>query len=171
MGSVYFIAFNKNQLGMDIRQSITINAACMLAMLLAVPLSGWLSDRITRRKTLLITPAMFLLASYPLMSWMASGDAASAMAAQVLFCAMVGLQLGPVPALLTELFATRVRCTGMSLSYNIAAACFGGTAPIVSMWLVQHHGVASLAFYVMFAALCGGLAMLTYRDRSHLPLV
>ncbi|MBI1274420.1 MFS transporter [bacterium] len=170
MGCVYFIGFNKDHLGLDMKQAITINSLCMFSMLLMVPLSGWLSDRFTRRKTLLIPPVLFLLFSYPLMQWMQQGDVMQVTIAQLIFCAMVGLQLGPVPALLVELFSTRVRCTGMSLAYNIAAASFGGTAPIVSLWLMNHYGIGALAAYIMLAALCGGLAMLTYRDRSHLPI-
>jgi MHS family proline/betaine transporter-like MFS transporter len=50
---------------------------------------------------------------------------------------IVGLYIGPIAAVLVELFPTSVRYTGMAISYNIAAAVFGGTAPFVCEWLIK----------------------------------
>jgi MHS family proline/betaine transporter-like MFS transporter len=37
-----------------------------------------------------------------------------------------------LPALITELFPGKTRYTGLSVSYNISMAIFGGTTPLVS---------------------------------------
>jgi MFS transporter, MHS family, proline/betaine transporter len=60
-----------------------------------------------------------------------------------------------VPALLVEMFASRTRCTALSVSYNTAFAPLGGTAPVVAVYLVSHepadHGHGP-ALYLMAVA-------------------
>lgn len=45
-----------------------------------------------------------------------------------------------MPALMTEMFPARVRYTGLSVSYNMSMALFGGTAPVICTWLVKVSG-------------------------------
>lgn len=166
MVSIYFITFNKQQLGMPFTSALALNTAGMAIMLLAVPLSALLSDRMGRKKVLLGVALGFLLISYPLFSLFTPEALTWVVGAQLVFAVWVGLMIGPVPAFLAELFPTRVRTTGMAIAYNIAAAAFGGTAPIVSLWLITtFHSTAALAYYIMLAAVCGMLALLGYRDR------
>ena len=61
--------------------------------------------------------------------------------------------MAPVPAVLAELFPTSVRFTGIALSYNLSAAIFGGTAPIVSTFLIRHTGMNEIvAVYIIIVS-------------------
>jgi MHS family proline/betaine transporter-like MFS transporter len=72
---------------------------------------------------------------------------------------------------LAELFPTRVRFTGLSVSYGLAVTFFGGTAPFVATLLVKQTGnPVSPAFYIMALALVSGVAMLMTRDRTNIEL-
>jgi MHS family proline/betaine transporter-like MFS transporter len=55
---------------------------------------------------------------------------------------LIGLALGSLAltAFLAELFPTRLRYSGLSLTYGIASALFGGTAPFVAAFLAQQTG-------------------------------
>jgi MFS transporter, MHS family, proline/betaine transporter len=59
------------------------------------------------------------------------------------------------PTVLSELFPTRVRVTGVSLVYNAAFTIFGGFAPAILFLLATRAGASSLApaWYVTLAAL------------------
>jgi len=45
-----------------------------------------------------------------------------------------------IPALMTETFPTRIRYAGLSVSYNISLAIFGGTTPVICTWLIKVTG-------------------------------
>jgi MHS family proline/betaine transporter-like MFS transporter len=72
---------------------------------------------------------------------------------QTLFCAIVSVFTGSVPAVLASLFPARLRSTGVSLTYNFAAVVFGGFAPAVLTFLTEStHNTMAPAFYVVGAA-------------------
>ena len=62
--------------------------------------------------------------------------------------------LGPLAATMTEAFKTGTRFSGVGISYNLAQAFFGGTAPLISTWLISQTGQKIMpAFYLMALAL------------------
>ena len=170
--SAYFITFTERTLGRSKEEALMLNTFNMVILLFLAPFSAWLSDRIGRRKVLGVTALAFVLFTYPIFSLMFQPGFAAIAWAQALFAVIVGFYIGPVPALLVEMFPTRVRYTGMSLSYNICAAIFGGTAPMVCDWLIGATGNRfSIAWYVMICAITS-LATLFffYQDRHEQPL-
>jgi MHS family proline/betaine transporter-like MFS transporter len=68
--------------------------------------------------------------------------------------------MGGLAALMSELFPTRMRTTGLSVSYSFGVAIFGGFAPFISAWLISATG-SKLApsFYLMFAAVISLVAL------------
>ena len=52
--------------------------------------------------------------------------------------ALSGMTYGPVAALLSELFPTRVRYTGSSLTFNLAGIFGASLAPYLATWLAQN---------------------------------
>ena len=90
---------------------------------------------------------------------------------QFIFALLVGIYAGPVPALLVEMFPTNIRFTGMAIAYNLAAAVFGGTAPMICEWLIRETGNnSSLSWYVMVCNVFSLIALFYYKDRFNQPL-
>lgn len=169
--SAYFITFTEYSLGRSKEEALLLNTLNMAILLVLTPFSAWLSDRFGRRRVLGLTAAAFFLFTYPVFSLFMMADFGHIMLAQVLFALMVGMYIGPVPALLVEIFPTRVRYTGMSMSYNVSAALFGGTAPVACQWLVMSTGDNySIAYYVMLCAAVSLVSLYFYRDRHLEPL-
>jgi MHS family proline/betaine transporter-like MFS transporter len=54
--------------------------------------------------------------------------------------------------LLVELFPGRVRTSASALSYQLASAVFGGSAPYIATWLVGHGHIGAPGYYA--AGLC-----------------
>ena len=91
---------------------------------------------------------------------------AQIMLAQGLFAAVVGFYIAPLGALFVESFPTRVRYTGIALSYNLCASIFGGTAPMAAAWLVEHTGsIMAVAAYIIGCALVAAVALYSYEDK------
>jgi MFS transporter, MHS family, proline/betaine transporter len=105
---------------------------------LCAPLAGHLSDRVGRRPLLRVGTVVLLLAVIPAASSIARGDAIGLL----LGYTAVGLPLGSLAlsTFLAELFPTRLRYSGLSLTYGVGSAIFGGTAPLVATLLLRGTG-------------------------------
>lgn len=110
---------------------------------------GWLVDRIGLGVTLSLGCLALLLATYALFANLRAGGPRLDV-----WYALAGLCVGVtgvVPVALVRAFPAPVRFSGISFSYNIAYAVFGGFTPlVVSIWM--HRQVLAPAYYV--AALC-----------------
>lgn len=169
--AIYFISFMEKELGLTHSEALLINIIAMFSMLLALPVSAVLSDRIGRRKVLLWAGAAMAIIVFPVFDAMSQGDFTTILLAQVVFAFINGLFLAPVPAVLVELFPTSVRYTGMAISYNAAAALVGGTAPMMAVWLVDVTGSRmSIAGYIFAVALLSLTVLYFYKDRYREPL-
>ena len=65
-----------------------------------------------------------------------------------------GLTNGSFAVLLTDLFPTRIRFTGVALVFNVSFTIFSGTAPLVATSLIRETASqTSPAYLMMFSAL------------------
>ncbi len=169
---IYFIAFNRDVLGLSFAESMRINTFSMLAMLAAVPFSAYLSDKTGRKRALVAIAFLLFALLIPLFSLLEkSSGFGTIAAAEAGLATIIGLAIGIKPALLAELFPTRVRFTGMAISYNLSTTLFGGTAPIVALWLLNRfHTPLAIGAYLMIMCAAAMLSMWSYRDRSRDPL-
>jgi len=116
---------------------------------------GSLSDRIGRRRGLLLSATLLLLLVLPLFMWLRAEPTFSTLVvAQSILCILVASFVGVAPAALSEIFPTGVRSTGTSLVYNGAFTVFGGFAPMILTWFTQQSNgsIYAPAWYVMLAA-------------------
>ncbi|HET7357241.1 MAG TPA: MFS transporter [Nocardioidaceae bacterium] len=119
-----------------------------------IPVAGALSDRFGRRPLLLTSTIGFVLLSWPVMALMGQGSTAAIYGGWVVLAALLALFSGPGPAALAEMFPTGVRYSALSIGYNISVAAFGGTAPLLAVWLIKVSDVTtSPAFIAIGAAL------------------
>jgi MHS family proline/betaine transporter-like MFS transporter len=76
-----------------------------------------------------------------------------------------------LPSFLSELFPTRVRSSGQAITYGVASALFGGTAPLVNALLVQRTGNPFLtAWYTTAVVLAAAMAVLLTGETAFRPL-
>jgi hypothetical protein len=73
---------------------------------------------------------------------------------------------GTFAVLLTDLFPTRIRFSGVALGFNVAFTLFSGTAPLVATSLIRSTGANTAPALVMVVsgalALAGSLALSRY---------
>ncbi len=126
--------------------------------------SGALADRIGRRRLMAVSAIALMVASPLLMGLLSEvRTVPSLIAVQMAFSALVGLYSGAVPAILAELFPTRVRSTATSIAYNGAITIFAGFAPAIITWLsASGLGAQAPTLYVSLAALGALVAIRTF---------
>lgn len=79
------------------------------------------------------------------------------------------LLAGPGPAMLAEMFPTRVRYTGLGLAYSLSNAVFSGCAGLTITWLIKQTGNLDIpAWYVAITAIISLFALMTLNKDDHL---
>jgi MHS family proline/betaine transporter-like MFS transporter len=132
---------------------LALNTGCMTLLALLIPLMGAWSDRVGQTPLLMAGAAGISLLSYPCFLWLTSNDVPRMIAAQILLTVLVACYMGPFFAAVADLFPTAQRYTGLSVGYNIGAAIFGGTAPLVATLFIEWSGNnLAPAFYLIFCA-------------------
>lgn len=111
---------------------------------------SWLSDHMSRKAIVLVGTTLLMLLSFPFFK----AAEAHSMNLLVLF-ALVGVVAslcnGTVIGIAADLFPTRIRFTGVALSFNLAFTFFSGLAPVIAALLARNTGVAANAAYFMIA--------------------
>ena len=76
-----------------------------------------------------------------------------------------------LPSFLSELFPTPLRSTGLAVTYGLASALFGGTAPFLATLLVQRTGNLLVpAYYATAVTLAAAIGALMARETAFQPL-
>ncbi len=124
---------------------------------------GALSDRFGRKPQLLVWSGAIAVLIVPL-SFLVQDNLFSLI---VVFCVGLGLyalMASIAPAIMSELFPTELRATGIGAWYNLTVATFGGTAPLVITWLSNNDRPLWFFWYVAIAAAVAFAVILTLRE-------
>ena len=108
-----------------------------VAQLIAIPLFGMLSDRVGRRPVYLGGAAGIALFAFPFFWLVDMRTTAGLWAAIAIGLVIHAAMYGPQAAFFSELFSTRVRCSGASLGSQLAAPFAGGIAPLIATALLK----------------------------------
>jgi MHS family proline/betaine transporter-like MFS transporter len=136
------------------------NTLTLFVVLFSKPLGGWISDR-TGRRTLMLALTMLQMALvYPALQIMLYGTPWQFVLAQSALAVPIGMALGMQGAMVVEIFPLRTRVTSMSLAYSTTLALAGGTAPLVSAWLIERFGQPLAPAYYIFVHGIIGLALI-----------
>lgn len=145
-------------------QALLIAVISNVGFALTIIPSGILSDRIGRRTVMIIATALLL-------KLLQAESSTLAVKAIVVLIAggLVGMLAGPGPAMLSEMFPTRVRYTGLGLAYSLSNAIFSGCAGLIITGLIKQTGNLDIpAYYVMATAVVSIFALMTLRKDDHL---
>ncbi|RZL82808.1 MAG: MFS transporter [Rhodococcus sp. (in: high G+C Gram-positive bacteria)] len=156
-------AFLSKSFEMSFERSYLLALITGLMAAISMPIFGALSDRVGRRPVLRWGSAAVVVLSYPLYAMLNFGFAGG-LTALAIAGVLIGAVGGPMPAFLSERFRTRNRATGISVTYALSVALFGGTAPYIITWLASETGdPLSAAYYTLGCAAISVIALLTIR--------
>lgn len=142
-------------LGMDRDQLLAVSLISSAIGVPVIYLSGALSDRIGRRPLMLVGAAIMAVWAFPYF-WLVDTGSLTAVAIAMVVGAGVGsgLVYGPLAAYLAEIFDARVRYSGASMAYQLAAILVSGGTPFLMTTLLAATGSsAAVSAYILLMAL------------------
>lgn len=157
----YAVERRKNLAGEGGDAFLLANTLVLFIFVLASkPLGGWLSDRVGRRRLMMSLTVVTMALIYPALRLMLSGTVQQFVVGQIMLAVPIGMALGLQGAMVVEIFPLRTRVTSMSFAYSITLALAGGTAPLVSSWLIETlgHPLAPAYYIMLYGAI--GLALM-----------
>lgn len=165
--NTFFISFLKYPVGV----SLTLNTFSMGLLTFLIPFAALLSDRIGRKPVLTLGAFAFVCLSLPIFWLFSQSNIYAIIAGLVIFASLVAFYIPTVPTVLVEIFPTSIRYTGLALSYNISAAVFGGTAPMVATWLINKtESNLSVGVYIMIYAAITLVILRFYKETYRVSL-
>jgi len=166
--TLFMPGFAVRQLGLPQAGSFFAAVLAGAIQIVLAPIFGAVSDRRGRLPIMIAAATIVLIASFPMFTWLvAVPSLQTLLIVQAVIGALGAAYMGPLAALMSEIFPARMRTTGLAVSYSFCVAIFGGFAPFINAWLIDVTGVnVAPSYYLMFAAAISLAALMAqYRLR------
>ncbi|MBO0757336.1 MAG: MHS family MFS transporter [Bradyrhizobiaceae bacterium] len=147
----------------DLLLAGVLAAVCLSA--LTIPLSGYLSDRIGRKRMYIIGAATMGVFGFIYFGLLDTGSPVLIFLAIVLSLIPHDMQYGPQAALIAESFTPRLRYSGASIGYQLASITAGGPAPLIATALfAAFQSGTPIAIYILITAVISITATMFLKD-------
>ena len=145
---------------------LLINSIGLFALALSSVVWGVVSDKTSKARILISGFTLLFILSPFLFYWSFQHPTLLQMLPIIIvFSIILGMIFGPLSGFIVEANQHRWRYSTISIGYNIAASIFGGTAPVVILWLThatQFNYVAP--GYLMLAAIISLFSVLKQKS-------
>ncbi|WP_167048245.1 MFS transporter [Microbacterium halimionae] len=168
----YMPTYLESEVGVSNLGAAVATVPVLIVMSALLPLIGKLSDKIGRKPIYLIAAGSTIVLMIPAFAIMQIGEEWAVFIALAMVAIPVAFYVAVSASALPALFPTASRFGAMAIAYNISVSLFGGTTPLFSQALIEITGNTYMpAFYIMFFAALGAIAMLSMRESAKRPLL
>jgi MFS family permease len=135
--------------------------------LFTIPLAGYLSDRIGRKRMYLTGACINFVVAFLFFGLLSTKNPALIVVGILLGAIAHSSVYGPQAALIAEQFTPRMRYSGASIGYQLASIIAGGPAPLIAAALLAAYKSGTpIAVYVAICAVIGFVAALFMTEYS-----
>lgn len=168
--ATYVLAYGKTVL--DLPRSVTLTSVNIAAAVacFTIPLFGIASDLSSRKTIYYVGNLLLILLVIPYYAALATRQTSAVILATIVMLSFVHAMLYAVQgALISEIFATRLRYSGASLAYQLAGPFAGGLAPIIAASLVEYfpNTYLPLAGYIILLAILSTASVYFLSETTH----
>ncbi len=164
--AVYVAGYLQTTRDLSLSDVSIMSTWSMAVIMFSVVFAGWLSDVFGRKLWFVLIAIITAILIWPVCAMIETGGYTEIFIAQIIFALLVGCWIGPEPALQIEMYPTYVRNTGVSVSYNLGCAIFGGATPVIFKMLFGYfQSVYVVACYIVLVALLSLVGLFFYKNR------
>ncbi|MCW4459863.1 MFS transporter [Microbacterium sp. MPKO10] len=162
---VYTLSYGTDVLNVSRGTMLASVLVGSVVWLVLTPISAHLSDKYGRRKIYLVGSWMLLIWAFFFFVLLDTAQPVLIIVSVAVMAAGVAVAYAPQSALFAEMFPTRVRYTGASLSYQLGAVFGGGPAPFIAAWLHSLTGASwPVTIYLVVASILSLVSVLLFRE-------
>jgi metabolite-proton symporter len=163
--TVFTLVWGTGALGYSREKFLVMQLFSILFFAAFTPISALLAERGRRKMLLWVNVGIFLfgLVLAPLFQ----AGTAGAVTMMVLGMSLVGLVYGPLGTVLSELFPTKVRYSGSSLTFNLAGIFGASLAPSAATYLAKNYGLQYVGYYLCAGAVLSIIGLMATRETAH----
>ena len=167
----FSIVYLRTYLEYDVSRILGLMAIAHIAHFIFVPSVGRLTDRVGRKPMYLagvLLGATWGFIAFPMFE---TGSDIVILLAIILGLLFHALMYAGQPAIMAELFPTRMRYSGVSLGYQVTSIVAGSLAPIIATWLLGQFGShIPVAIYLVIACGITLIAVLALKETKGISL-
>lgn len=165
----FVLAYGTNRLNLSRDFLLYAVLGASVLSLINVPLFGWLSDRIGRKKMYVIGAVGLAIWAFPY--WGLVGSAVPALVVLAIVVSLIphDMMYGPQAAFIAEAYPTRLRYSGAGLGYQLASVFAGGPAPLIAAALLP-VSIWWVPVYMIFCVVVTLVSAAFLPDRTHADL-
>ena len=168
----FMSTFISRFLKLSLTTGFSLTAITLVSYMVGLPIAGYLADRFGRKPLMIMGSGGIVVFGYPLFKLLSEATSYGEMAAVVMGLAFIfALFQGANTCAMSELFPTKVRCSGFSVPYQLSSAVFAGTAMAAATWLFNVTGnVMAVPIYMCITMVVTLLTTLTlYSETKDKP--
>lgn len=167
----FSITYLKIALEVDTAEILGMLVIAHIVHMIVIPLVGGLADRIGRKPVYtigVIGAAAWGFIAFPMFN---TKDPVIIILAICLGLIIHSFMYAPQPAIMSEMFPTRMRYSGVSLGYQVTSIVAGSLAPIIATALLSAYGsYIPVAVYLAIAAAITLIAVISMRETKGISL-
>jgi MFS family permease len=150
---------------------LILNTINILIFNVPVLITSYLSDRIGRKKMIVIGLVFFTCFPYGLFSLFHYQEMSLVIVVTTVCGLLASCVTGCFSCMMAELFPTSVRYSGTAICYNLGFGIVGGLTPLIATTLISwSHNVLAPSWWLMFIAATSLITLLFMRETYHAPL-
>lgn len=167
----FSIVYLKTEVGADTGDILWWLLAAHAVHFLVIPQVGRLSDRFGRRPVYIVGAILCATWGFFAFPMMNTGNYLPIMAAVILGLIIHAIMYAPQPAIMAEMFPTRMRYSGVSLGYQVTSIVAGSLAPAIATWLLDRFDSwVPIAVYLAAASVITLVAAWFTRETNGIDL-
>jgi len=163
----YMTTFLTVTVGHPLGTALTVTTIALVFYIVLIPIMGSLSDKVGRKPMMATFCVLMIALAWPIFALISGGAFWQALVGNLIMVTVLSMMGGVAQTAYVEQFPTEIRNSAVGLSYNIALALFGGTAPLVLTAIVGATGDSMVpAYYVMAASVITLIVVLVIRETA-----
>jgi MFS family permease len=167
----FTITYLKVQVGTDTNSILRYLLVAHAMHFAVVPLVGYLADRFGRRPVYMVGAVLGATWGFFAFPMMNSNNYVVITAAVTLGLMIHAFMYAPQPAIMAEMFPTRMRYSGVSLGYQVTSIVAGSLAPLIAVKLLDiYDSPVPVAIYLAVACAVTFVAVLYTRETNGMDL-